>query len=284
MDDMPIREITEETHPEQHDRLGQLFKRSKEILDRWRDDDQLRRGVRTYIFDRPFSAVDAALWEFFMIHKATPAWTIKRSPLTTGSAKYTFYYSKKDSRSVFELRPRMINADTTLLYAVLTQDPEPPDLLINIGQQVTDDGQPDLSHPSVELIGIIRRITDTFSDWMNDEEEHGRIMREMAETMEGISHREEPISPSKIEVSEVLDAALRGDPQPGRGTHTSWSEDDWAWEQVNILKRPPREVRIEWEQRLSEARPKLKDLDRSFRHAVNPARKGGREAERYRKR
>ncbi len=272
-------EITKETHPEEHDRMRQLFRRSKEILGRWPDDVHLRRSVRTYTFNRPFPVVDAALWEFFIIHNAAPAWTIKRSTLTTGSATYQFYYSKQNTRSAFELRPRMLNADTTLLYTELAQDPEPQDLLLNIGQQLTPDGQPDLSNPSVELIAIIRRLGDTFSDWMNEEEEQQNILQEMARIMHGVSEKETPILLPSTEVSETLDAVLRRKPRPGKGTHTSWAEDDWAWEQVNVQKRPRQEVRGEWLQRLSENRPALRDQARSFRHAVNPERKGSRKPE-----
>jgi hypothetical protein len=63
------------------------------------------------------------------------------------------------------------------------------------------------------------------------------------------------------------------------GSHQSWPEDDWAWEEVNTKKRPRAEVRAEWEQRLSPER-KLKDPKDSFRHAVLSGRKGGRKAER----
>jgi hypothetical protein len=71
-------------------------------------------------------------------------------------------------------------------------------------------------------------------------------------------------------------ASLKSIPRPG--SHVSWSEDNWAWRQVNILNRPPEEVRKEWQQRLSPERPALKQPDRSFRHAIDPKRKGGREA------
>ena len=61
------------------------------------------------------------------------------------------------------------------------------------------------------------------------------------------------------------------------GSHQSWPEDDWAWDQVNLHQRPRMAVREEWMQRLSPDRT-LRDKPGSFRHAVNRERKGKRKA------
>jgi hypothetical protein len=44
--------------------------------------------------------------------------------------------------------------------------------------------------------------------------------------------------------------------------------DSWAWEQVNILKRPRRIVFEEWRQRNAGAGRTLRDEARSWRHAI----------------
>jgi len=173
----------------------------------------------------------------------------------------------------------MMHANSTLLHAEFTQAPEPSDLLINIGQQINSAGEPDLTNPSVELIGFIKHLTELFRTWLAEEEEHRQIMREMVDIMGGVDE-EAPVVSLKIEVSESLDAALRADTQPGSGVHTSWPEDIWAWEQVNIHHQPRVVIYADWRNRLSPDRQTPRNPEDSFRKVVNPKWKGKRNAER----
>ena len=57
------------------------------------------------------------------------------------------------------------------------------------------------------------------------------------------------------------------------GGRPSNPDDDWAWEQVHIHKRPPKEVRSEWIERIGERADLLADIERSWRHVIKPNRK-----------
>ena len=175
--------------------------------------------------------------------------------MTTGSTRYTVAW-RDGAGNFVAIQIRMVNEQAT--HIAIT-----PGALAR-------------EHPD-ELQGLAEATLQIFIGWLNQDQ------LRMTQAREEAAKAEERIDalwrPSTREDLEKLLAAVSGGKKLKLGTHKSWPEDDWAWEQVNTLKRPRQEVRAEWLQHLSPERRKLKDPADSFRHAVNPNRKGGRKPE-----
>ncbi len=92
----------------------------------------------------------------------------------------------------------------------------------------------------------------------------GDFLRPMAETL--IAELQRQWSGKDSTYTEAR-PEFRG--QSGRPRN---EDDDWAWEQVNVLKRPRPEVEREWKRRIGERAFTLADVRDSFKQAVRPRR------------
>lgn len=203
----------------------------------------------------PFAIVDAWLHEWFILKKsAKSVFTVKRILFTNASVRYTCHLPKApDVGVIADIDVRVGNERATYVRyswgnALSTSD-------ARAFQEFFD-----------AMLGV----------GLSDDVE--RVLEMIRETEEA---RNNPIFKSTLDEATLTAAAdrLAGLPLPHKlGSHISWPEDNWAWEEVNIKKRPRLKVRAEWMERLSEKR-ELRDKPRSFRYAVNPKRKEKRKAE-----
>ena len=215
------------------------------------DEQSERRLEDAYAL--PLGVVDAALWTYFARLKGFGGFrlTHRRQTITTGSAVYHVSLTiEGEPEYIGSIVLQMFDERLTHVFAEPKHAPMAPEW----------------RHLIEEILGT---FLDTLARLLPQDQQH---IRQMASKPRSANH-----------ASLSLNAAMQALTSSGVskvGTHLSWPEDDWAWEQVNTQARPRADVRREWEQRLSPDRPKLKDPARSFRHAVNPKRKGRRKAER----
>ena len=205
------------------------------------------------ILQHPFPIVDAALLVF--LEREHPKGThIRREGQTSGSARYVLEYTDPQlALRVAIIDIRMVKENATYVEIALAKF-----------AQVT---------PREQIFGYMEYFQAYLAQFMDELEQE---QAEIAEVLETKRKRASKILPSPSEpiLLDFLLAPLRTEElPPRRGGPFTWPEDDWAWEQVNISNRPRREVRSEWQMRLSQERPKLRDQNRSFRHAIDPRRK-----------
>ena len=210
---------------------------------------------RADILRHPFPLVDAALEEFLITQRQLPQVTARRQQVSSGSARYLLQLADpKAMLKIAIIRVRMVGENATHIVITPTSfsQPIPGELL---------EGYLEVLHGWLAI----------FIYWLTEEQVRvAKFLKDQHAAREAMLTALPP-DPQKV---QAYFAALRSArTQSKRGGPYSWPEDDWAWEQVNTLSRPRREVRKEWEQRLSPDRPPLQDIDRSFRHAVNPKRK-----------
>ncbi len=210
---------------------------------------------RADILPYPFSLVDAALEEFLIEQRQLPQVTARRQQLSSGSARYLLQFTDpKDTLKIAIIRARMVgeNATHIVISPTSLSQPIPGELL---------EGYLESLHAWLTI----------FIHWLAEEQLRvTQFMKDKHVRQEAVLS----LPPPDLQRLQAYFEELRStSTQPKRGGPYSWPEDDWAWEQVNTLRRPRREVRKEWEQRLSPDRSPLQDIDRSFRHAVHRSRK-----------
>ena len=198
----------------------------------------------------PFFVVDAAMLEVFRESPTTVGVRLdyRRTSLSTGSVEYYLFGTGKDEKR--------LRLGTVFICA---QD----DHLTYINASPLE------GFSDKDLDAIQDTLNTIVYVCMQELSEHQAYTRNLLETMVyGLvdNERTEP----------QLHLSMTSGPTR-TGAHSSWPEDDWAWEQVNLHHRPRMEVREEWLQRLSPDRT-LRDKPGSFRHAVNRKRKGIRKA------
>lgn len=212
----------------------------------------------THIFERillhPYGIVDAMIYETLVERSAIELFKVTRKPLTSTSARYLVRLTKSlETGVVAEILIRMASEQRTL--AVFSCPPSIPTEEASIFKSA--------------LHGIIRDhlfLEQRRLDRMIQERE--RQEEDQTDTLQRENGDETAAALAKIAAS----------PAPyKRGRHESYEEDDWAWEQVNIKKRPRLEVRKEWMERLSPGRD-LVDPPGSFRHAISRRRKPKRDS------
>jgi hypothetical protein len=224
------------------------------------------------VISRPFLAVDAAAEEYLIheLQKNDPGIVVRRAKMTTaGSARYILSLSHKGGAEVFaELKLRMINEHLT--YIVINP-------VAKTRPQISEKNEISKVLEALQnTLALLRgAVFESFTLWLRVDQQN---MNELFTESSALDGALDTLNQVHLTSSIAAAQALIQSPQR-LGERVSWPEDDWAWEQVNVKKRPRREVRGEWLQRLSQKRPQLKDPERSFRHAVSPNRKGDRKPE-----
>ena len=210
---------------------------------------------RADILPYPFPLVDAALQEFLIEQKLLPELTARRQHLTSGSARYLLQLTDpKHTLKLAIIRVRTVGENAT-------------HIVITVGS-FSKPGPAEFLEGYLESLHAWLAI---FTHWLT--EEQGRVAKFMQDRHVAREAMLSAPPPDRQKLQAYFAALRSASTEPKRGGPYSWPEDDWAWEQVNQLGRPRREVRAEWEKRLSPDRPPLQDIDRSFRHAVNANRK-----------
>jgi len=220
---------------------------------------QLSRALRSFPLGRfeqvlpyAFAVVDAGLWECFISRKIVSFLTSRRQRMTTGSARYILTW-REGADNFAEIQIRTVGEEATHIAII----------------PGTFARQNHLDEPN----GIIEATLEIFIGWLNKDQ------LRMIEALEEEKRSEEEIDalwrPKDEDVlKEQLSQYIAASPTPHKhGSHISWPEDDWAWEQVNTHNRPRNVVRIEWLRALSPTRRQLSNAADSFRKAVNPKRK-----------
>jgi hypothetical protein len=203
----------------------------------------------------PFPAVDAMILEIISENKANVmiggAAEFRRVPLTSGSVVFQFQTADRAVTGggipLGSIFISMLDDRTTYIYS-------------NVSTHI--------SSPSDSIQRLLNDIVLVTLDELERRLDHGQNL---------LAVKRQQIPDGRPSINAEFLANLKSIPK--RGSHTSYAEDNWAWDEVNVKKRPRAEVRKEWMQRLSQGR-KLQDPPGSFRHAINRKRKGKREAER----
>ncbi len=197
-----------------------------------------------YPLPLPFPAVDAYVLELItplttIPFITRPRYKLRRTTLTTGSARYYLDAVSGGNRAnLFSISIRMVDGELTYLS---------------------------LERPLEGSAYTIDTLYE-FARW---------LIEAMFKDRNSIHERKSTVSGSiQEQVSTLLYLAPEALLTPRKqGSHQSWPEDNWAWEQVNTVGRSRKEVRSEWLQRLSPKRKTLSDANDSFRKAVSPHRK-----------
>jgi len=212
---------------------------------------------RADIVPYPYSMVDASLDWFLRRNQDLfqQGITTQRRQETSGSVRYLLQFKDPDQAlRVAVIWVRMVGDRATHIS------------IIPGGFQRPVYGQFLLGY-----VEYLHAVLTLFINWLS--QEHLRTVQYLTTRQEAQADALAAPQPDPAKLRAFLDEIRSKENPPRRGGPYSWPEDDWAWEQVNIEKQPRRKVRAEWENRLSPDRPRLQDMDRSFRHAVGKTRK-----------
>lgn len=208
------------------------------------------RGARAFPIPVAFFVVDAGFLEYFTEYAAFTDSLVHRVPLTTGSVEYQFQ-GKKEAPLAAIVRIRAISSDVTQIALRLG----------DWSKKVNEDIQQ-------QMAGTFMHLLLGFDAWMFDQTNEANNYKRLNEEQDMQRPTIPPLSTSHAQT------AYPPELQPKRPGRPSPQEDEWAWEQVNIEKRPREVVRGEWTERMSEKRRnELRDIKRSFRHATDPERR-----------
>jgi hypothetical protein len=205
------------------------------------------------LLPEPFFVVDAGFLEFFK--KSLPFTHLHRSSLTYGSVEYRFQ-GKKDAPIAAIVHIRALSNTVT-------------QMILELGEFVLESGHGLQDELGEQFIRILLK----FGEWMAHQHDRAARLFQQSST-EKRTHQigSDPII-DRDQAKALQENINHSMPQkrPGR---PSPKEDDWAWNQVNTEKRPREVVRVEWIDRMDEKRrSELKDIKRSFRHAIDPERR-----------